>query len=77
MGWRDCVSLRGKELSGSLLGTWAHLANDSSRSRLCRTWLGNTASSPSGSDKNLGGLVVLTWVDPGGKPVLFTALLGG
>ena len=26
-------------LSGSLLGTWAHFSNGSSRSRFCRTWL--------------------------------------
>ena len=41
-------SLRGKELSSSLLGTWAHFANGSSRSRLCRTWLRNAGSSPVG-----------------------------
>ena len=42
------ASLRGEELSGSLLGTWAHFANGSSRSRLCRTWLRNAGSSPVG-----------------------------
>ena len=40
--------LRGEELSSSLLGTWAHFANGSSRSRLCRTWLRNAGSSPVG-----------------------------
>ena len=33
---RSCASRRGEELSSSLLGTWAHFANGSSRSRLCR-----------------------------------------
>ena len=33
-------------LSGSLLGTWAHIADKSSRSPLCRTRLRNTGSSP-------------------------------
>ena len=33
---RDLASLRGEELSDSLLGTWAHIAETSSRSRLCR-----------------------------------------
>jgi len=33
-------------LSSSLLGTWAHVANGSSRSRLGRTWLRNTAIRP-------------------------------
>ncbi len=31
-----------------LLGTWAHFANGSSRSRLCQTWLRNAGSSPVG-----------------------------
>ena len=31
-----CASLRGEELSGSLLGTWPHFASSSSRSRLGR-----------------------------------------
>jgi len=40
-------------LSSSLLGTWPHVANGSiangpSRSRLRRTWLRNTPSSPVG-----------------------------
>ena len=42
------MSLRGEELSGSLLGTWAHFTNGSSRLRLCWTWLRNAASSPVG-----------------------------
>ena len=33
---RDLASLRGEELSDFLLGTWAHIAETSSRSRLCR-----------------------------------------
>ena len=33
-------------LSSSLLGTWAHITDKSSRSRLCRTWLHNTGSPP-------------------------------
>ena len=45
---RYCASLRGEELSDSLLGTWAHFAKGSSRSRLCRTWLRNARSSPVG-----------------------------
>ena len=44
--WQGCASLRGEELSGSLLGTWAQLANDSSRSRLYPTWPRNIASLP-------------------------------
>jgi len=63
-------------LSGSLLGTWAYLANDSSRSRLCRTWLGNTRSSPSGRDKILGSLVLVKRADAVGKRVPFDALFG-
>ncbi len=43
-----CASLRGEELSGSLLGTWAHFSNGSSRSRLCRPWLRNAGSTPVG-----------------------------
>ena len=43
-----CASLRGEELSGSLLGTWSHFANGSSRSRLWRTWLRNAGSPPVG-----------------------------
>ena len=50
-----CASLRGEELSGSLpssssstAGIWAHFANGSSRSRLCRTWLRNAGSPPVG-----------------------------
>ncbi len=43
-----CASLRGEELSGSLLETGAHFANGSSRSRLCRTWLRSAGSPPVG-----------------------------
>ena len=41
---RDLASLRGEELSGSLLGTWVDIANESSRSRLCWTWFHVTGS---------------------------------
>jgi len=51
--WGFVLSLREEELSGSLLGTWAHVANGSSRSRLCQIWLRNAGSSPVGG--TLGG----------------------
>ena len=41
---RDLASLRGEELSGSLLGTWVDIASESSRSRLCWTSLHNAAT---------------------------------
>jgi len=47
------ASLRGEELSSSLLGTWPHVASGSSRSRVCRTWLRNAGSSP--VDGTFGG----------------------